>query len=99
MNDYFCSLPTLKIIEKEFIKNMRNDREIRILASSPDYEEIHQLTTKIAMLKNPHMHTTVQETPQAELEAALIQFEQDLQELLDFQHLPFNKVLQKICMA
>ena len=70
--------------------------EIRILASSPDYEEINQLTTRIAMLKNPHLHKEVQETPQAELKAALLHYEQALQELLDFQRLPFNRVLQNM---
>jgi hypothetical protein len=70
--------------------------EIRILASSPDYEEINQLTTRIAMLKNPHLHDIVQEAPQAEIKAALLEYEQALQELLDFQRLPFNKVLQNM---
>jgi hypothetical protein len=72
---------------------MRKEREIRILPSSPDYEEINLLITKIAMLKNPHMHNIVQEAPQAEQQAALSHFEQELQELLDFQRLPFNKLL------
>lgn len=71
--------------------------EIRILASSPDYEEINLLTTKIAMLKNPHLHTIVQEVPQVDVKATLIALEQELQELLDFQRLPFNSVLVNIC--
>jgi hypothetical protein len=66
------------------------------LASSPDYEEINLLTTKIAMLKNPHLHTIVQNIPQAELKAALTALEQELQELLDFQRLPFNRVFINI---
>ena len=70
--------------------------EIRIMASSPDYEEINQLTTKIAMLKNPHLHNIVQDALQVEITAALLEYEQALQELLDFQRLPFNKVLQKM---
>ncbi len=70
--------------------------EIRILASSPDYEEINQLTTKIAILKNPHLHNLVQEASQVEIDAAIIEYEQALQELLDFQRLPFNKVLQNL---
>ena len=70
--------------------------EIRILASSPDYEEINLLTTKIAMLKNPHLHNIVQEVPQVDAKAALIALEQELQELLDFQRLPFNNVLANI---
>ena len=78
---------------------MRKQDETRILASSPDYEEINQLATKIAMLKNPQMHCVVQHAPQAELKAALLKCEQELQELLDFQHLPFNKVLQNKSMA
>jgi hypothetical protein len=75
---------------------MRKERETRILASSPDYEEIEQLTTKIAILKNPHLHKIVQEVPQAELKATLLECEQELQELLDFQRLPFNRVLQNM---
>lgn len=75
---------------------MRKEKEIRILASSPDYEEINQLTTKIAMLKNPHLHKSVQEIPQAELKAALVTLEQELQDLLHFQLLPFNQVLIRI---
>ena len=70
--------------------------EIRIMASSPDYEEINQLTTKIAMLKNPHLYPLVDEAPQAEIKAALLEHEQALQELLDFQRLPFNKVIQNM---
>jgi len=66
---------------------------IRILASSPDYEEINLLTTKIAILKNPHLHKVAQEIPQAEAKATLLALEQELQELLDFQRLPFNQVL------
>lgn len=78
------------------LTNMRKEKEIRILASSPDYEEINQLTTKIAMLKNPHLHKSVQEIPQAELKAALVTLEQELQDLLHFQLLPFNQVLIRI---
>ena len=70
--------------------------EIRIMASSPDYEEIDQLTTRIAMLKNPHLHNIVPGSSQAEINAALVEYEQALQELLDFQRLPFNKVLQNL---
>ena len=70
--------------------------EIRILASSPDYEEINLLTNKIAMLKNPHLHHAVQDVSSAEIKAALLAYEQALQELLDFQRLPFNKVLQNL---
>jgi hypothetical protein len=69
---------------------MSREKEIRILASSPDYEEINLLTTKIAMLKNPHLHKMVQDIPQAEAKAALFALEQELQQLLDFQRLPFN---------
>jgi hypothetical protein len=71
---------------------MRKEKEIRILASSPDYEEINLLNTKIAMLKNPHLHRIFQDVPPAELKAALIDLEQELQELLDFQRMPFNRV-------
>lgn len=74
---------------------MRKDREVRIRANSPDYEEINLLTTRIAMLKNPHLHREVREIPQAEAQAALEEFEQQLQELLEFQRLPFNEVLIK----
>ena len=70
--------------------------EIRIMASSPDYEEINQLTTKIAMLKNPHLHNIVKDVSQVEIKAALLEYEDALQELLDFQRLPFNQVLQKM---
>ena len=75
---------------------MRKENEIRVLASSPDYEEINMLTTKIAMLKNPHLHNIAQDIPLAEAKAALIALEQELQELLDFQILPFNRVLVNI---
>lgn len=75
---------------------MKKDSEIRIKASSPDYEEINLLTTKIAMLKNPHMHKEVQDIPDAEHRAVLVEFEQELQELLHFQLLPFNAVLERI---
>ena len=74
----------------------KKEKETRVLASSPDYEEINLLTTKIAMLKNPHLHKIVQEAPQAEVKAALIDLEQELQELLDFQRMPFNRVLVNI---
>lgn len=73
---------------------MRKEKEIRIRASSPDYEEINLLTTKIAMLKNPHMHNAGQDVPQAEMNAALSGYEQELRELLDFQSLPFNKIIE-----
>ena len=73
---------------------MRKERETRVLPSSPDYEEINLLTTKIAMLKNPHLHNLIEDFPQVEAQAALIELEQELQELLDFQFLPFNKVLE-----
>jgi hypothetical protein len=76
------------------IKDMRKEKEIRIRASSPDYEEINLLSTRIAMLKNPHLHNTGQEVPQAEMNAALSGYEQELQELLDFQSLPFNKIIE-----
>jgi hypothetical protein len=72
---------------------MRREKEIRILPSSPDYEEINLLATKIAVLKNPHLYNAGQDIPQAEVEAALSDYEEELQELLDFQLLPFNKVL------
>jgi hypothetical protein len=75
---------------------MRRETETRVLASSPDYEEINLLTIKIAMLKNPQLHKTVQDVPQAEAQAALVALEQELQELLDFQRLPFNKPLINI---
>lgn len=75
---------------------MRKNGEVRILASSPDYEEINLLTTKIAMLKNPHLHRIVREAPPAEGQAALTEHEQELQELLEFQKLPFNRVLEQI---
>jgi len=75
---------------------MRKQDEIRILASSPDYEEINLLTTKIAMLKNPHLYKILHDVPQAEAKAALTAIEQELQELLDFQRLPFNSVLAGI---
>jgi hypothetical protein len=77
-------------------KEMRKDGEIRVLPSSPDYEEIDQLTSKIAILKNPHLHKIAQDIPQAELKAILLECEQELQDLLDFQRLPFNKVLQNM---
>ena len=72
---------------------MKNEKETRVLASSPDYEEINLLSTKIAMLKNPHLHRIFHDVPQAEIKAALIDLEQELQELLDFQRMPFNGVL------
>jgi hypothetical protein len=75
---------------------MKQANETRILASSPDYEEINLLTTKIAILKNPHLHNAVQDFPQAEAKAVLIALEQELQELLDFQKLPFNGTLVNI---
>jgi hypothetical protein len=75
---------------------MKKDKEIRILPSSPDYEEIDLLTTKIAILKNPHLHKVALDIPQTEAKAALIALEQELQELLDFQKLPFNSVLVSI---
>jgi len=75
---------------------MRKDGEIRILPSSPDYEEIDLLTTKIAMLKNPHLHKVAREVPQVDAKAALVALEQELQELLDFQKLPFNRVLVNV---
>ena len=74
---------------------MRKNEDVRILASSPDYEEINLLITKIAMLKNPHLHRLVREASQAEGEVALAEHEQELQELLDFQKLPFNRVLER----
>ena len=77
---------------------MRKNGEVRILASSRDYEEINLLTTKIAMLKNPHLHRIVREAPRAEGKAALAEHEQELQELLDFQKLPFNRVLERISL-
>lgn len=73
---------------------MRKEKEIRIRASSPDYEEINLLVTKIAMLKNPHLYNAGQDVPQAEINAALTGYEQELQELLDFQLLPFNKIIE-----
>ena len=72
---------------------MKREKETRVLASSPDYEEIDLLTTKIAMLKNPHLYQIFHDIPQAEAKAALTALEQELQELLDFQKLPFNRVL------
>ena len=72
---------------------MRREKEIRISPSSPDYEEINLLATKIAMLKNPHLFNLIEDLPQVEVQAALMEIEQELQELLDFQALPFNKVL------
>jgi hypothetical protein len=75
---------------------MRKEKETRILASSPDYEEINLLNTKIAMLKNPHLHKIVQDMPQAEAKAALTALEQELQELLDFQRLPFNNIVMNL---
>ncbi len=72
---------------------MKKEKETRVLASSPDYEEINLLSTKIAMLKNPHLHKIFQDVPQVELKAALIELEQELQELLDFQGMPFNRAL------
>lgn len=74
---------------------MSKDREVRILASSPDYEEINLLTTKIAMLKNPHLHKIVREAPQLERADSLAEHEQELQQLLDFQKLPFNEVIKR----
>lgn len=71
---------------------MKKEKETRVLASSPDYEEINLLTIKIAMLKNPHLHKIFHDVPPAELKAALIDIEQELQELLDFQGMPFNRV-------
>jgi len=72
---------------------MRKEKATGIFASSPDYEEINLLNTKIAMLKNPHLHKIVQDIPQPEAKAALIALEQELQELLDFQRMPFNSAL------
>lgn len=74
---------------------MKTDREVRIRANSPDYEEINMLTTRIAMLKNPHLHREVYDIPRAEAQAAIEGYEQELQELLEFQRLPFNAVLEK----
>jgi len=73
---------------------MRKEKETRVLPSSPDYEEINLLTTKIAMLKNPHLHNLIEDFPHVKAQAVLIELEQELQELLDFQFLPFNKVLE-----
>ena len=75
---------------------MSRQENTRILASSRDYEEINLLTTKIAMLKNPHLHKVTQDIPLAEKIAALSVIEQELQELLDFQRLPFNNVLDRM---
>lgn len=75
---------------------MKKEKETRVLASSPDYEEINLLSTKIAMLKNPHLHKIFEDVPQVELKAALIDIEQELQELLDFQSMPFNGVLATV---
>jgi hypothetical protein len=75
---------------------MNKEKETRILASSPDYEEINLLNTKIAMLKNPHLHKIVQDIPQAEAKAVLMALEQELQELLDFQRLPFNSIVMNL---
>jgi hypothetical protein len=72
---------------------MRKENEIRVSPSSPDYEEINLLTMKIAMLKNPHLFNLVDNIPHVEAQAVLMELEQELQELLDFQTLPFNKVL------
>jgi hypothetical protein len=76
---------------------MKEEKETRVLASSPDYEEINLLSTKIAMLKNPHLHKIFHDVPQAEIKAALTDLEQELQELLDFQQMPYNAVLVTIC--
>ena len=73
---------------------MREEKEIRISPSSPDYEEINLLATKIAMIKNPHLFNLIEDVPQLEVQAILMELEQELQELLDFQTLPFNKVLE-----
>ena len=75
---------------------MKKEKNIRVLPSSPDFEEINLLNTKIAMLKNPHLFNFMEEIPQVEAQAALRELEQELQELLDFQVLPFNKVLEAL---
>jgi hypothetical protein len=75
---------------------MKQENETRVLASSPDYEEINLLSTKIAMLKNPHLHKIFRDVPQAEIKAALVDLEQELQELLDFQRMPFNGALVSV---
>jgi hypothetical protein len=75
---------------------MKKEKEIRLLSSSPDYEEINLLNTKIAMLKNPHLHTIFRDVPQAEIKAALVDLEHELQELLDFQRMPFNSVFATV---
>ena len=75
---------------------MRKERTVRILPSSPDYEEINLLAAKIAILKNPHMYNLALDIPQAEMAAVITEYEQQLQELLDFQLLPFNKVLETL---
>ena len=73
---------------------MRKEKNTRVLPSSPDFEEINILNTKIAMLKNPHLHNIFEDIHPVEAQAVLVELEQELQELLDFQALPFNKVLE-----
>jgi hypothetical protein len=75
---------------------MRKEKNIRVLPSSPDFEEINMLNMKIAMLKNPHLHNILEDIHPVEAQAVLVELEQELQELLDFQTLPFNKVLEAL---
>jgi len=67
-------------------------KEVRILSSSPDYEEINELTIKIGMLKNPHMHKI--DMPEVERKVAIAEHEEYLEGLLNFQNLPFNKLIK-----
>lgn len=72
-------------------------KPVRISPNSPDYEEINHLSDRIALIKNPHMNFgfTEADMPEAERKAVEATLKDRLQELLDFQSLPFNKVLTR----
>lgn len=72
-----------------------SEKPVRILPTSPDYEEINDISNKIALIKNPHLNFGYKEAdmPEAERRAAETTLKNRLQELLDFQRLPFNKVI------
>lgn len=73
----------------------KNREPVRIFGSNPDYEEINHLSDRIALVKNPHMNFgfTDADMPEAERKAVEATLKDRLQELLDFQRLPFNKFL------
>jgi len=79
---------------------MRKDQEVRILASSPDYQEINLIQEKIALLKNRgagrfgSQSRQAREMPEVERKASITEHEEYQRELLEFQNLPFNRLLR-----